>query len=61
MWQRRNNDGDGNRRGKPRGARNVNQNAVFFECDVCGFRFQEDPNQDFIECPQCGCDDARRV
>jgi rubrerythrin len=61
MWQRRNDDKDENRRGQPRGARNVNQNAVFFECDVCGFRFQEDPNQDFIECPQCGSDDSRRV
>ena len=60
MWQRKSND-EGNRRNKPRGARGVNQNAVFFECDVCGFRFQDDPNQDFIECPQCGCDDVRRV
>lgn len=61
MWQRRNDGNDNNRRNKPRGARNVNQNAVFFECDICGFRFQEDPNQDFIECPQCGCDDTIRV
>jgi|GEM_PF-525859 len=61
MWQskRNNNRTDSGR--KPKGARNVNQNAVFFECDICGFRFQEDPNQDFIQCPQCGSDDTRRV
>lgn len=61
MWQRRNrNDEEDDKRG-PRGARRVNQNAVYFECDICGFRFQEDPNQDFIECPQCGSDESRRV
>jgi rubrerythrin len=58
MWQSRSKDDN---RTKPRGARRVNQNAVYFECDVCGYRFQEDPNQDFIECPQCGSDETRRV
>lgn len=50
-----------NREDGPKGARNVDQSKVFFECNKCSFGFQEDPNQDFIECPQCGSDDTMRV
>lgn len=56
--RKRNEDDEENNR---RGMRNVNQNAVYFECEVCGFRFQENPNQDFIECPQCGSEDVMRI
>jgi rubrerythrin len=50
MRGRRNDDDDS----KPKSARGVNQNAVYFECEVCGHRFQDDPNKDFQMCPQCG-------
>jgi rubrerythrin len=58
MRRRRNEDNDEK---NPRGAQSVNQNAVYFECEVCGHRFQDDPNQDFVECPQCGSDETMRV
>jgi len=53
-------DDDDDKQG-PRGARGVNQNAVYFECDVCGHRFQDEPNKDFQTCPQCGEDDTMRI
>jgi len=55
MRPRRNDDED--EESGPRGARGVNQNAVYFECEVCGHRFQDDPNKDFQMCPQCGEED----
>ena len=57
MRGRRNDDSDEG----PKGARGVNQNAVFFRCNVCDHEFQDDPNQDFQECPQCGSDDTMRI
>lgn len=52
MYGRRNNND---------GGRGVDQSKVYYDCNVCQYRFQENPNQDFIECPQCGSDDTMRI
>jgi len=52
-------DEEQGRRGKV--SRGVNQNMVYFECDVCGFEFQDDPNKDFQKCPQCDSEETFRV
>ncbi|MDY6779608.1 MAG: hypothetical protein SV760_03480 [Halobacteria archaeon] len=44
-----------------RGRRGVDQNKVYFECEVCGHTFQDEPNKDFQTCPQCGSDESTRV
>lgn len=51
----------GGRNNSDRGSRGVDQSKVYFDCNVCRHRFQADPNQDFINCPQCGSDDTSRV
>lgn len=39
----------------------VDQNKVYFECDVCQHTFQDDPFKDFQRCPQCGSEETQRV
>lgn len=41
--------------------RGVDQDKVYFECETCGHTFQDDPNMDFQECPQCGSRDTFRT
>ena len=46
---------------RPPDMRGVDQDKVYFECETCGHTFQDDPNQDFQECPQCGSRDTFRT
>ncbi|MFB6284705.1 MAG: hypothetical protein ABEK59_12390 [Halobacteria archaeon] len=41
--------------------RGRDQDKVYFECEVCGHRFQDQPNRDFHNCPQCGETESRRI
>ncbi|MDY6775817.1 zinc-ribbon domain-containing protein [Halorutilales archaeon Cl-col2-1] len=40
--------------------RRVDQDKVYFECQVCGHRFQANPNK-LVKCPQCGSEDVERI
>ncbi|MHC1583791.1 MAG: hypothetical protein ACXQTM_04070 [Methanosarcinales archaeon] len=38
----------------------IDQSKVYYECCICGFVFQADPNFIPILCPQCGSEEAVR-
>ncbi|MEM2924173.1 MAG: hypothetical protein QXJ68_00595 [Methanocellales archaeon] len=39
----------------------LDQNKVFFICEVCGFIFQEDPDKFPVKCQQCGEEKVSRT